>query len=552
MDASDQFFVDCRKVGIRVSTAGLEDYLHDESRLQGHAAGLIRASNQSDVIECLRLANKWRVPLTVVSGKTSLTGAAVPFGGAVLDVRGLNHVDPEHPSVVGPGIVLKHYRDVVRGAGYFYPPDPSSEDSCTLGGNVACNASGPLSYLYGPTREYIMGLKVALPTGNVLKIHRGQVVSSGGTIRIPAGLAIPRGQADTVIPVPKTGVPEWTRVKSAAGLFSQEPVDLVDLFIGSEGILGVILEIETRLLPQRRNPFVALSLYVPSRDATVELVTLLNLLKQVYHDKKSDVLSELLESLARISKFDKSPPPEQFKSIVPSCMEWLGSSLAPLMPADRSGKLRVSYGCLYVEQEYSDAEDSLVRLSQWAALVELINKGLWPESPGIQVDVALEEAQARRMKKDRQMVPSKLNELIRPGMVKVGTDFSVPIEKLGSLLAMYDESLPSGKSYVFGHIGNAHLHANIIARSDHELKEYRSLTQTFAKNVCSMGGSVSGEHGIGKLKREALEIMLGKQAVDQIREIKRLLDPKFILNPGNMIAEDPGNCLSTEVAACKS
>jgi D-lactate dehydrogenase (cytochrome) len=535
MPASNQFLADCRKFGIRVSTSGFEDYLHDESRLHGHAAGLIRASNESDVIECLRLANKWRVPLTVVSGKTSLTGASVPFGGAVLDVRALDYVDQKRPSIVGPGIVLKIYREIVSAAGLFYPPDPSSENSCTLGGNVACNASGPQSYLYGPTRDYITGLKVALPTGCVLQIQRGQVVSAGGMLTISAGLTFPRASQDILIPVPKTQGPTWATVKSAAGLFSSEPMDLVDLFIGSEGILGVIVQIETRLLP-RRNPFFSLVLYVPSRDITVELVTLLNLMKQMNYDDRQDVLPKLREALARISLPNNSASPKYFSAIVPSCMEWLGSSVAALLPSDRSGRLHSSYGCLYVEQEYNDADDLLKRASQWEALVELFNRSLPVDSGGIHVQVALDETQVRKMKRDRQMVPEKLNELIRPGMVKIGTDFSVPIERLGALLQIYDDNLPANNSYVFGHIGNAHLHANILAENERELHEYQSLTRTLAETVCKIGGSVSGEHGIGKLKREALEIMIGKEALDEIRRIKQVLDPSFILNPGNMIA----------------
>jgi D-lactate dehydrogenase (cytochrome) len=189
-----------------------------------------------------------------------------------------------------------------------------------------------------------------------------------------------------------------------------------------------------------------------------------------------------------------------------------------------------------VEQEYNDADDLLKRASQWEALVELFNRSLPVDSGGIHVQVALDETQVRKMKRDRQMVPEKLNELIRPGMVKIGTDFSVPIERLGALLQIYDDNLPANNSYVFGHIGNAHLHANILAENEGELHEYQSLTRTLAETVCKIGGSVSGEHGIGKLKREALEIMIGKEALDEMRRIKQVLDPSFILNPGNMIA----------------
>jgi D-lactate dehydrogenase (cytochrome) len=119
--------------------------------------------------------------------------------------------------------------------------------------------------------------------------------------------------------------------------------------------------------------------------------------------------------------------------------------------------------------------------------------------------------------------------------MKIGMDFAVPMQHLGKLLKLYDDSLPKGKSYVFGHIGNAHLHSSILAEDAHELESYRSLTRNLAAEVCKLGGSISGEHGIGKLKHELLEIMLGTEGIDEIRRIKRILDPNLILNIGNMV-----------------
>ncbi len=264
----NEFFDDCRGLGISIKTRGIEEYLRDESRFQGHALGLARMREEREILDILTLANKWNVPITVVSGKTSLTGAPVPLGGIVLDLKGLDAIDPDDPAVVQPGVILKLYKNHVQSRELFYPPDPTSEDSCTLGGNVACDASGALSYLYGPTRNYIQGLRVALPTGSVLDINRGDVISCEGLFRIPARVNEPTRERDLLVPVPKTVAPPWNICKNAAGLFSAEPMDLVDLFIGSEGILGIILEIRTRLLP-RRSDFFALMLYLPSRELTV-------------------------------------------------------------------------------------------------------------------------------------------------------------------------------------------------------------------------------------------------------------------------------------------
>jgi D-lactate dehydrogenase (cytochrome) len=521
-------------LGIPIIEVGFEDYLRDESRFQGHASGLVRCRDERDVIDALRVSNKCSVPLTAVSGKTSLTGASVPVGGLILDVKGLATIAPNDPSLVGPGVILKHYKDHVASRGLFYPPDPTSEDSCTLGGNVACNASGPLSYLYGPTRNYVQGLRLALPTGTILEIERGQVISEKGILRVPADLMLPVGAEDLLIPVPKRAAFDWSFCKNAAGLYSSEPMDLVDLFIGSEGILGIVLQIKTRLLV-RRNPYFALLLYLPTRKQTVQVVTLLNNFKRYFYDGDQGSRQEIERMPFNSPEWSAILDLEQFRGVVPSCMEWLGASVAPFLSYERAGKLEGTYGCVYVEQEYFDGESLMAKASQWARLVDTLNGSVSAESPPIETEVALDENQIRKMRRDRQDVPEKLNELIRPGMVKIGTDFAVPMEHLGRLLKLYDETLPTGKSYIFGHIGNAHIHSNILADNSEELESYRSLSRKLALEVCKLGGSVSGEHGIGKLKRELLEVMLGAAGINEISRIKRILDPNLILNANNMV-----------------
>ncbi|MGO9120871.1 MAG: FAD-binding oxidoreductase [Desulfomonilaceae bacterium] len=506
----------------------------DESRFRGHASALIRAREIRHVVETVKLAVKYTVRLTVVSGKTSLTGAPVPLGGVIIDLAGLDSIDPEDPSEVGPGTILKRYRDHLDSRGLFYPPDPTSADSCSIGGNVVCNASGALSYLYGPTRDYIRGLKIVLPTGNLLDIERGAVTSSAGFFNIPKELLMGDSPQELKIPVPTRGSRPWNVCKSSAGLYSSEPMDLVDLFIGSEGILGIVVQIRTKILP-RRNPYFALMLYTANREQTVHLVTLLDWFKRCFHDGDYSSKTKIDQKLTYLTRKAGPPYCEQFSKITPACMEWFGASVAAFLSPEQSHKMKEFYGCMYVEQEYPIGEESLDRAQQWAELISSINDG---QLIKIEAEVALDQAQIRNWREERKKVPEKLNESIRPGRVKVGMDYAVPMEKLGDLLKLYDDLLPAGKSYAFGHIGNAHIHCNTIPENEEEAISSRQIVRKIGEEVCKMGGSVSGEHGIGKLKHEALEMMLGPEGINEIKTIKKLFDPNLILNIGNMVTID--------------
>ncbi|WP_041285849.1 FAD-binding oxidoreductase [Desulfomonile tiedjei] len=411
----------------------------------------------------------------------------------------------------------------------FYPPDPTSEESCTLGGTVATNASGALSYRYGPTRDYVEAIEVVLASGSVLKLHRGLIESRNGVFRIPAEMFSPRADLDLVLPVPGVEQRPWRECKNSAGLFSSDPLDLIDLFIGSEGILGVIVNIKTRLLPARL-PHFALMAYLPDRQTTVRLVTLLDHFRRCLSGE-TEIERELCRELAF---WGMSKNSRLIAKLQPSCMEWLHRSVAPFLSAEIGHKLHTAYGALYIEQEYDPTEDPMELASIWAEFIESLNGRL--AGTGIVTEVAFDSGQIRRMRKERQSVPEQLNELIRPGLVKVATDFSVPMKSLDTFLALHDE-LPQGKTYWFGHIGNAHIHANMIPDSPEEMEHFRAEYRLMAKKICSLGGSVSGEHGIGKLKREMLEMMIGRQGLESIRNIKSILDPGFILNPGNIISE---------------
>lgn len=533
---SESFIQKCLELGLRIRDHNFDDYLKDESRFTGHADALITAREDIDVINAILVCNETNTPITVASGKTSLTGAPVPLGGAILDVKNLNSMNSNAPNRVGPGAIVKDYKEFVDALGLFYPPDPTSEGSCTIGGNVACNASGALSYLYGPTRDYIQGLRVVLPAGTILTLERGRVCSEKGTFRIPRSLLDPTPKDDLLIPAPSWKTTPWNILKNTAGFYSADPMDLLDLFIGSEGILGVIVEVTTRLL-NRRKPFFSLIIYIPDRDTTVRLVKTLNDLKNTNSPFSQDRGKTSTHKEPHPCDFPVQLNYTKFGLILPSCMEWFGHSTSTLLPKERRHYLESSYGAIFVEQEYEDQEQMLAAASQWADLIEEFNLSYCKDAKLIQTEVALDGNHARNFRNLRSSIPDKLNELIRPGFIKIGSDFSVPSYKLEHLLKLYDQGLPGESSYVFGHIGNAHLHANIVPETNIEEQSARRIMTEMSREVVSLGGSIAGEHGIGKIKSKFLEMAVGEDTITQMKNIKKQLDPNNILNRHTLLSD---------------
>jgi D-lactate dehydrogenase (cytochrome) len=368
-----------------------------------------------------------------------------------------------------------------------------------------------------------------------MDVERGRVVSEGGFLTIPGRLFEPQRNADLRIRIPARTAPRWRDVKNAAGLHWSRPLDLVDLFVGSEGILGVTLEVRTNVLPAR-DPFFGLMVTLPSRALTLTLVHFLDNLRRMRAGQSPTARTQVASVLGRLDPDGDTLPIEAVSRLVASCMEWLGASTAKFVTtARRARALAGSYGCLYIEQEYAPREDPLDYASTWAGLIDRLDRMADGSPAGITSEIALDERRIRAFREEREAVPEHLNRSIRPGLVKVGTDYAVPMDHLETLLELYERRLADVDHCVFGHIGNAHLHVNMLPKTAGELEEFRGLARTLAREICAMGGTVSAEHGIGKLKQELLEIMVGREGVQAIRAAKEQFDPQGILCPGNMV-----------------
>src|SRR5215212_2731079 len=224
----------------------IESFLTDASFIRdGHADRVVLPETIEEISEILKTANRDRVPVTISGAGTGTVGGRVAFGGIVLATDKLNHiksiVHEDHGgfAVVEAGVILADLQRGVDQQGLLYPPDPT-ERGCFVGGNVATNASGARTFKYGPTRNYIRRLKIVLASGEVIDLPRGEVCADANR-RMRIGQSIELTLPDYRLPATR---------KNASGYFIAPEMDAVDLFIGSEGTLGVICEIEVKLLPK--------------------------------------------------------------------------------------------------------------------------------------------------------------------------------------------------------------------------------------------------------------------------------------------------------------
>jgi D-lactate dehydrogenase (cytochrome) len=499
----------------------IQGYVIDASNMPGgHAEKLFVPESVADVSEILREANEKRIPVTISGARTGTVGGAIPFGGYVISLERLNKIKSidkgSMTAVVEPGVILADLQKAIEAEGLFYPPDPT-EWSCQIGGTVATNASGSRSFKYGATRGYVQGLTIVLANGDTLNISRGAAVSSDGE---PITLTTDEGGAIEVRP------PTYVRPnvrKNVSGFFNSRPLDAIDLFIGSEGTLGVIAEIELKLLDKPEGFFSGI----------------------VFFEKESDLLG-FVEEGREISFYNrqerttpsaKTPTPllrkEGSFSLNASLLEHFDDRALRFISEKFPETPSAMAGAVFFEQETNaDVEDAI--FEAWNALLEKHNANIdrsW---------FATNEGDREKMRAFRHALPVSVNErVVRNKQKKIGTDMAVPDDRFPAFLKYQKEMLDaSGIDYViFGHIGDCHLHANLLPKNEEEAERSRHLYGQFIAQAIMLGGCVSAEHGIGKLKRKYLDAMMGERYLNEMAELKKAFDPNGILGRGNIFDE---------------
>lgn len=445
-------------------------YASDASGLYCVPDGVARPSTMAEVTDLLRRSNAESTTVTAAGSQTSTTGASITDTGVLVSLRGMQQVldiDPASATLrVQAGAILGDVKRAAAEQGLLFAPDPTSEDECTVGGAIACNASGARTFKYGATRQHVRGLTVVLASGGVIQVRRNPLEKN------TAGYA-----------------------------FARDPVDW---FIGSEGTLGVVVEAELALLPL---PDRVIGLEVPfvnERDALAFIVAV----------RESSTVS------AR-------------------CVEYFDDRATVIArEAERKASPASGQTMVYVEQELS-ASDSDAALNSlldaWLALSE--------QYSAVTDDVRTFDgtdalATARRI---RHAVPATMNERggvhRSAGGRKVSTDWAVPYRGLSKAISASRAMASNAgieQAVTYGHAGNGHPHQNYVARNASELSAINGVIDQTLRMVLAMSGTVSAEHGIGKLKRHWLSLQMTPLQLGMMRAMKHELDPRGILAPGNI------------------
>ncbi len=448
-------------------------YLEDASGFQGKAERLLVPRSGEEVAALLKAAAKERVPVTVAGAGTGVTGGRVALGGWVLSTEKLKKLEIGSGGArTGAGVLLGELQEAAGRTRQFYPPDPT-ETSASVGGTIATNASGARSFLYGDTRRHIRALQVALMDGSLVELRRGDKI----------GFSVP------ALPLPAT-------TKNTAGYRLAPGMDRVDLFIGSEGTLGVVTEAELLLRPQPGS-LIAGVVFFPGDAEVIAAVDAWRAIRGVRMLEYFDAGSLRLLS----ARFDKIPG--------------------------------ATGGALLFEQEPGGDEDE--EIDRWISRLEESGadvEGSW---------FAAGEKDRERFRVFRHALPERVNEIVRSnGFLKLGSDYAVPVSENRRMLAVYRERLDAefpGRYVIFGHIGDAHLHVNILPRSEAEFERGKRLIIEFAREAVRLGGTVSAEHGLGKRKTGLLRIQYSEDEIEVMRAVKRRLDPHWLLGRGNVFEE---------------
>ena len=497
----------------------LEDRIEDASGIgPGHLDRLLRPESSESLSAWLADPANEGVALLAQGSRSSLTGGAVPYGGAVLDSSGWDFIDPPqrsgeaHTVRCGSGVRLDDLRRRLADVGLDYPPVPTYPQA-TVGGVISTNAAGPATFKYGQTRGWVQALELLLADGRRLYLQRGNP-----SIR-PGGEWVLEGDRGCgILRVPHPGYVTPAMKKISAGYGGFDPLDPIDLFIGSEGTLGIVTAATLRVVPRARG-ILALLLFVPDADTAISAAAAL---RKIEDGPVASLRSTEFIDGAALDVLREDAPPEIGRIRIPA----------------EAGSV------LTLEIEWSTPLESMEDPTLQRYLDPLVDLAGFDETI---VAMPGDEAGAEVIRSFRKAVPMAVNERARRRPVgspkeKRAADPAVPPDMLSSFYAFCAESFRSrGVPFaVWGHLSDGNLHPNAMPRTPEEDRAAGEAIDALSLEAIRLGGTPLAEHGVGRQpgKQLWLRRLLGDDAIAGMMRVKRALDPQARLAPGVLWPEE--------------
>jgi D-lactate dehydrogenase (cytochrome) len=503
----------------------LEDggsYLEDAAHYPGgHAKGVFRPRSIDEIADCLRTGGR----ILPIGAQSSLTGGATPFGDIVLSTERLNAISNIGDRVrVGAGVVLQSLQDELAKNRRWLPPVPTYLGAFA-GGAVATCAAGAATFKYGTMREWVEGLTVVLAGGDVLTIARGDYVASGdGSFRIETSSGV------RVIRIPSIHMPDVP--KRSAGYFLAAGMDLVDLFIGSEGTLGVIAEVTLRTAAK---PAAVCRAFVPV-PTEAAAIALTGELRATSQDTWRSRDPRGID-IAAIEHIDS-------RSIAVVREDGVDRKLEIAMPLDASVVLLIDLelpqddGTLWSQLE--SARDPNATDSPLLRFCRLLDRhGVLDDT---ELALPADRARAAAFADLREAVPAGVNRRVAlakqgdPAISKTAADMIVPFDRFAEMMTECRRLFAERELdlAVWGHISDGNVHPNVIPKDTEDVLKGRDAILQLGAAVIAMGGCPLAEHGVGRnpIKQQLLRQLYGDDGINAMRAIKLSLDPNGSLACG--------------------
>ncbi|MEW5784304.1 MAG: FAD-binding oxidoreductase [Bacillota bacterium] len=461
------------------------DYLTDESKLAGTAASISFPQSEPEIAEIVARMREKNVPITIQGGKTGIAGGAVPPGGHILNLSKMNRVKRfistgrgETLLKVEPGITLRELNRELKMLRYeeelCWPPDPT-ESSATAGGVASCNARGPCSRRYGEAREYVAGAKIALSSGAVLELQRGK----------------------TLIPFPGGHI------------------DLLDLFLGGEGLFGIFTELTLKLQPKPKEIW-GFTFFFEEKEALFAFADYL-------------VAADL-----------------QLESAGLAAAEYIDGATLELIRERKAGFTSLKHipeidstvtASIYLEF-HNRQEEAVEEIAEM-----LMDLALRSNSDPDRAWAVAGEAEVEKLRAFRHAAAECANlftERVRqeePRLTKLESYIGLENIDLPAAITKYETDLAAAglKASIFGHIGENRLHVNLLPVNYLQYEKGRYLLEQWAEEFAGKEGKIETQHGIGKLKKTMFLKMAPGEYIRELQKLKDTYDSIGIWNPENVL-----------------